>query len=249
MSLEVLAKSVDNLRARAEIRRRGLDFVTPWFTKVLHKTRIVRGVNVGLLEKSWDVLRTLQFIEQRVSKTTPILDLGAYASEVLCSLHKLGFSDLTGIDLNPTLTRMPYKQNIKYVTGDFAHTEFPNETFGAITAISVLEHGFCGPKVFREVSRMLKTGGYFIGSTDYWPEKVDTSGVTVYGLDWTVFSKDELRNLIEEARKYGLVPVGELNFEASERTVSWLNRDYTFAWFAFQKVNVPGDPIDKDSAS
>ena len=241
MSLEVLAKSVENTRARAEIRRRGLDFVTPWLTKVLHKTRIVRGVNVGLLEKSWDVLRTLEFIEDRVSKTTPILDLGAYASEVLCSLHKMGFSDLTGIDLNPTLTRMPYQQIIKYVTGDFAHTEFPNETFGAITAISVLEHGFCGPKVFREVSRILRTGGYFIGSTDYWPEKVDTSGVMVYGLDWTVFSKEELRNLIEEARRYGLVPVGELNFEASERTVRWLKRDYTFAWFAFQKVGVSAD--------
>ena len=77
MSLQVLAKSVDNMRARAEIRRRGLDFVTPWFVKVLHKTRIVEGVNVGLLEKSWDVLRTLQFIEQHVGKRTPILDLGA----------------------------------------------------------------------------------------------------------------------------------------------------------------------------
>ena len=246
MSLQVLAKSVDNMRARAEIRRRGLDFVTPWFVKVLHKTRIVEGVNVGLLEKSWDVLRTLQFIEQHVGKRTPILDLGAYASEVLCSLHKMGFSDLTGIDLNPTLPQMPYKENIKYVTGDFGHTAFPNETFGAITAISVLEHGFCGPKVFREASRILKSGGYLIGSTDYWPEKINTSGVMVYGLDWTIFSKDELLNLIEEAGNHGLVPVGELNFEASEPTVRWFKRDYTFAWFAFQKVDVGSKPTDKD---
>jgi len=35
--------------------------------------------------------------------------------------------------------------------------------------------------------------------------------------------------------RYGLVPVGPLNFEASERIVSWLERDYTFAWFAFRK--------------
>jgi SAM-dependent methyltransferase len=247
MSLEVLSNSVDNIQARAEIRRRGLDFVTPWFAKVLHKTRIVEGVNVGLLKKSWDVLRTIQFMEQHVSKTTPIIDLGAYGSEVLCSLHKMGFSDLTGIDLNPALTRMPHKQNIKYVTGDFTQTAFPTETFGAITAISVLEHGFCGPKVFREASRILKTGGYLTGSTDYWPEKIDTRGVTVYGLDWTIFSKDELLNLIEEAGKHGLVPVGQLNFEASEPTVSWFKRDYTFAWFAFQKIDVPSKPADKDS--
>jgi SAM-dependent methyltransferase len=248
MSLEVLAKSVDNAHARAEMRRRGLDFVTPWFLKVLHKTRIVRGVNVGVLEKSWDVLKALQFIEQHVGKTDPILDLGAYGSEILCSLHKMGFSDLTGIDLNPTLTRMPYVQDIKYVTGDFTHTTFPSGTFGAVTAISVLEHGFCGPKVFGEISRILKTGGYFIGSTDYWPEKVDTSGVMVYGLDWTVFSRDELLSFIEEAGKYGLVPLGQLNFEASETTVRWFKRNYTFAWFAFQKVDAHGKPAEKDSA-
>jgi SAM-dependent methyltransferase len=245
MSLEVLANSVDNLRARAEIRRRGLDFVTPWFAKVLHKTRIVRGVNVGLLRKSWDVLRTLQFIEQHIGKATRILDLGAYGSEVLYSLNKMGFANLTGIDLNPALTQMPYRQNIKYVTGDFTHTAFPSETFGAVTAISVLEHGFCGPKVFREASRILKPGGYLIGSTDYWPEKVDTSGVVVYDLDWTIFSKGELLNLIEEAGNHGLVPVGQLNFEASEPTVRWFKRDYTFAWFAFQKVDARSEPTNQ----
>jgi SAM-dependent methyltransferase len=236
MSVEVLAKSADNARARVELRRRRLDSVTPWLAKVLHKTRIIRGVNVGLLKKSWDVLRTLQFIEQHVSKATPILDLGAYGSEVPCGLYKMGYSDLTGIDLNPALAQMPYQQNIRYVTGDFARTSFPDESFGAITAISVIEHGFCGPKVFRETSRILKAGGYLVGSTDYWPEKIDTRGVTVYGLDWTIFSKSELLDLIEEAGKYGLVPVGRLNFDASEPTVSWFERDYTFAWFAFQKV-------------
>jgi len=236
--LEVLANSVENMRARHELRSRGLDFVTPWFAKVLHKTGIVKGANVGHVKKSWDVLRTLQFIEHHVGKTAPILDLGVYGSEVLYSLHEMGFSDLTGIDLSPTLMRMPYRRNIKYVMGDFTHTAFPSETFGAITAISVLEHGFSGPKVFREASRILKPSGYLIGSTDYWPEKIDTSGVIVYSMDWTIFSKDELLNFIEEAGKYGLVPVGQLNFEASQTTVRWFKRDFTFAWFAFQKADV-----------
>ena len=246
MSLEVLANSADNMRARAELRGRGLDFVTPWLAKALHRARIIKGVNVGHLKKSWDVLRTLQFLEEHVSKTEPLLDLGAYGSEVLCSLHKMGFCDLSGIDLSPALTRMPYGQDIKYVTGDFTSTAFPSESFGAITAISVLEHGFCAPKVFREASRILKTGGYLIGSTDYWPEKIDTSGVVVYGLDWTIFSKNELLDFIEEAGKHGLVPVGQLNFEAGETTVRWFKRDFTFAWFVFQKTGVPSVATDQD---
>ena len=240
MSVEVLTKSLDNTRARQEMRRRGLDFVTPRVTRLLRKAHLVGGVNVGLPQKSWDVLRTVQFVEQHVGKAAPILDLGAYSSEILLSLCKMGFSDLSGIDFDPGVTRMPNRESIKYLTGDFTQTAFPPETFGAITAISVIEHGFCGPRMFGEISRLLKPGGYFVGSTDYWPEKVDTSGVALYGVDWTVFSKDELLKFIEEAGKYGLVPVGELNFEASERTISWLKRNYTFAWFAFQKVQVPG---------
>jgi SAM-dependent methyltransferase len=236
MSVEVLIKSEENARARMEMRRRGLDFATPRYERWLRKAHLIRGVNVGLLQKSWDVLRTLEFLEQHVDKTTPILDLGAHSSEILLGLRKMGFSDLTGIDLDPGVTRMPYRESIKYVTGDFTQTAFPAEAFEAITAISVLEHGFCGPMVFGEVSRILRTGGYFIGSTDYWPEKISTRGVTLYGCDWRIFSKEEVLELIEEAGKHGLVPVGPLNFDAAEATVRWLKRKYTFAWFAFRKV-------------
>jgi SAM-dependent methyltransferase len=238
LSVEVLTKSLDNTRARMEMRRRGLDFVTPRLTRLLRKAHLLRGVNVGLPQKSWDVLRTLQFVEQHVGKAAPILDLGANSSEILLGLCKMRFSNLTGIDLDPGVTRMPNRESIKYVTGDFTQKMFPEEAFEAITAISVLEHGFSGERVFREISRILKPGGYFIGSTDYWPEKIDTSDVVMYGLDWTIFSRNELLSLVEEAGKYGLAPVGQLNFEASETTVRWLKRKYTFAWFAFQKVNI-----------
>jgi len=240
MSVEVLARSSEYERARGEMRRRGIDFTCPWPLRVLHKIRLVKGVSVGDVRKSWDVLKTIQFVEEKVSKTSPILDMGAYASEILCILHKLGFSDLTGIDFNPKLACMPYAGAIKYVPGDFTQTAFASETFGAITAISVLEHGFCSATVLREVSRILRPGGYFIGSIDYWPEKLDTNGVRVFGVDWRIFSRGELESLIQEAGSFGMVPVGQLNFEASETTVSWFRRQYTFAWFALQKVNRVG---------
>jgi SAM-dependent methyltransferase len=246
MCIEVLTKSADNTSARVEMRRRGLDFVTPWFAKILHKTRLLHGIDVGDVKKSWDVLRTLKFVEERISKTAPILDLGAYGSEILCGLHKLGFSDLSGIDLNPALRRMPHNESIRYVTGNFAHTPFPGETFGAITAISVLEHGFRGVDIFREVSRILQPGAYFVASVDYWPDKIDTRGVVFFGLDWTIFSKNELLDLIAEAGRHALVPVGELHFEAPEATVRCLERDYTFAWFALQKVESGGQPSDQN---
>jgi SAM-dependent methyltransferase len=247
MSIEILTNRTDNVAARAEMRRQSLHFITPWLVRALHRARIVKGADVGLNLKSWDVLRTLQFLEQRVCKTQKVLDLGAYGSEVLFSLNKMGFSNLTGIDLNPSLERMPRKPGITYVTGDFTATTFCDETFGAITAISVLEHGFSGAKVFREIARILKTGGYFVGSTDYWPEKIDTSDTRAYGLDWTIFSRDELLAFISEAGRFGLVPVGSLNFQASEKTVRWSDREYTFAWFAFRKVARNDSSVHRDS--
>ncbi len=237
MSVEVLAKSADNTAARTEMRRRGIDCASPWLLTLLQKMRLIRGVSVGDPKKSWDVLRTLQFVEQHVGNTEPILDLGAYRSEVLLGLHKLGYCDLTGIDLNPALPNMPLSHIIRYVPGDFTHTSFAPESFRAITAISVIEHGFCISKLFREVSRILKTGGFFVGSTDYWPDKIETTGIKAFGMEWIIFSKPELRYAIQEARNYGLVPVGTLNFEASERTVTWLKREYTFAWFALTKLS------------
>lgn len=236
MSIEVLASVSENEFARTEMRRRGLDFTPPRLTRLLRRAHLVGGLNVGLRQKSWDVLRSLEFIDKRVDKSAPVLDLGAYTSEILLGLRKLGFSDLTGIDLNPQVMQMPFNESIKYVTGDLRQTSFPAETFGAITAISVLEHGFSAARAFGEVSRILKTGGYFIGSTDYWPEKVDTSGIVLYGTDWTIFSRNEILSFVEEAGKYRLVPVGPIHTDAGEPIISWLKRRYTFAWFAFEKV-------------
>ncbi len=236
MSVEVLATQKQITLARAEIRRRRISCVVPKLIRVLYKTRMLKGVSVGDIKKSWDILKTIEFVEANLSKNCPLLDIGAYASEILCNLHKLGFSELTGIDLNPRVTLMPYSGSVKYLVRDLMQTGFPSESFQAVTAISVLEHGFCAPKVFAEVSRILKPGGYFVGSVDYWPKKIDTTGIIVFGVDWRIFSEDELRELIQQASHFGLAPVDALKCEASERVTNWSGKQFTFAWFALRKV-------------
>jgi len=104
-----------------------------------------------------------------------------------------------------------------------------------ITAVSLLEHGFQENQILREMSRILMPAGYFVGSIDYWPEKIDTAGIKAFGLDWRIFSKVEVLSFVEQARAYGLLPVGNLNLQAGDRTIRWLGRKYTFAWFAFRK--------------
>jgi len=70
---------------------------------------------------------------------------------------------------------------------------FKSNYFSAITAISVIEHGFESDRLLAEVSRLLKVGGYFIVSVDYWKDKISTDGLTAFGMDWMIFSREDLR--------------------------------------------------------
>src|SRR5439155_13891265 len=102
---------------------------------------------------------------------------------LLSILHNLHYSNLTGIDLNPDVKKMPHADAVRYEVANFMHTQFKNEEFQAISAISVIEHGFNSHQLLAEISRLLRPGGYFVTSFDYWPNKVDTGGTSF--LLWT----------------------------------------------------------------
>jgi SAM-dependent methyltransferase len=193
-------------------------------------------VRLGDLVKSWDVLRTAEFLERSFSKTARVLDIGAYGSEILPILHRLGFSRLTGIDLNPEMGKMPYAGSIRYQVGDFLRTPFADHSFDVVTAISVIEHGFDGPALLREVSRLLATDGLFVASFDYWPDKIDTDGATFFDMDWLIFSRGEVEDFLRQAKAYGLQSDGAVALDACERTIHCADRDYTFGWMALKRL-------------
>lgn len=236
MSGEVLRSREDVSLARARMEERGISCLglevgrAGWWQRLAGK-----APRLGDAVKSWDVLKTAELIEARFPRDARILDLGAYCSEILCVLHKLGFRHLTGIDLNPAVRAMPFGDRIRYEVGDFLRTPFSDRSFDVITSISVIEHGFDGPRLLAEISRLLAPGGCFIASFDYWPEKIDTRDTRFFGMDWRIFSRDEVRAFVGEAARYGLVPLGPLALDSSERTVSAAGRHYTFGWLALGK--------------
>lgn len=235
MSLEILKSKMDNTISRREMHLLGIDFTAPTLIRLARKYGFLKSVNVGDPSKSWDVLKTVTFIRNKLSSNAPILDIGAYASEIICSLHRLGYVNLTGIDLNPNIIKMPYADKVRYVTGDFLHMPFEDSLFEAVTAISVIEHGFQGEQLLNELNRVITPGGYFIASVDYWPDKIDTEGIRAFGMKWQIFSKNEIIQFIDLAGRYGFSPVGELDFTSSEPTIHWNGEKYTFAWLAIQK--------------
>lgn len=241
--LQVLADAVDALRARATLRERGLSFVEPdvvvFARRAARKLGLTRSVSVGDTRKSWDLLLTLDFLTRRLSPGAAVLDLGAFSSEIVPALDRLGFA-VSGVDLDPRLPDMPRGRGIRYEVADFKATPFQAEAFAAITAISVIEHGYEPDLLLREVSRLLAPGGCFVASFDYWPTKREVGAERPFNMPWLVFSRDDVLDLIARAERHGLRPVGALAFDAARPTIHYAGIDYTFAWLALEKGAAPG---------
>ncbi len=237
MTIRVLQSSSEITAARRALTEQGISQLSAFadWRRKLQMRGLATGLLIGDMIKSWDVYQTAQFIEAQLPQTTPILDIGAFQSEIICVLHKLGYSNLSGVDLNPELGKMPYADLVNYQTADFMHTKFADGAFSAITAISVIEHGYQRDLLLAEVSRLLADGGYFIASFDYWPEKRDTTGIDLFNMSWTIFSSDDVRDLIEAAARSGFSPVGDLVLDAREHVVDMFGKQYTFAWMVLQK--------------
>lgn len=237
MVMRVLQNNAQIEKARQEMIELGVSGMESDFRGMLRKLRLVRGPVVGDNVKSWDVLSTVNFLKEHIAKQAAVLDIGCYASEVLISLHKLGYENLSGADLNPDLAKMPYQKSIHYELTNFMQTPFRDASFQAITSISVIEHGFNAVGLLTEMSRLLAPGGYFIASFDYWPEKLDTSDTKFFGMEWKIFSKEEVASFIELAAAYGLVPCGDLQFEGSDSPISCAGRQYTFGWLVLKRAD------------
>ena len=233
--LEVLQTESQIAEARHNIEQKNVSFIDSKFTRALRHAGLVRGVSVGDYVKSWDVLRTLDFVQAHVRIDEPVADIGCYASEVLVALHRLGYRKLTGFDLNPALAKMPHSDCINYVVSDFKKTPHPDGSFKAITSISVIEHGFDGDALLREMSRLLLPGGFFLASFDYWPEKIDTSSTKFFDMDWLIFSQEDVKRLLDVAASHGLRPVGSLDFGAKDTPIHCAGKDYTFGLLVLRK--------------
>jgi SAM-dependent methyltransferase len=236
MSMRVLQNNLEIRAARDELTRRGLSALDSTGRRLLRALRLDPTPGVGDAIKSWDVLSTVDYLERHLEKDAPILDIGAFASELLVALHRLGFRKLCGVDLNPRLRESPHADTIHYEIADFTQTPFADRSFAALTAISVIEHGFNATALLKETARLLRPGGYFVASFDYWPSKIDTGDTKFFGLDWLIFSEAEVLAFIREARAHGFVPIGEVNAAASERPVKCAGRKYTFGWLALQRL-------------
>ena len=231
-------------RARADLATLGVDFTNRSLTRLwrlLYRLRYRAPLPDADRMKSWDVLHALKLIRQHVTHSSHVLDMGCYNSEILWALHRSGFRHLAGCDLNPLCRWMPYWHRIDYRLADLTRTPFPDASMGALTCLSVVEHGVPIDGLVAEARRLLKPGGLLVFTTDF-----DGTGARheidpafrVFEQSWQIFSRETLRQLTDKFLQAGFswLDAEQLSLDHTERPIHWNDQDYTFVMVVLRRT-------------
>jgi len=213
------------------------------YNEVLSNSRAVADAIAALgwehptRDKTWDFLKAIHCLGIHGPPVTdPVLDAGCVGSPILEWLYGQGFRELYGVDLSRQ--DLPAVPGLRFRRADLTNTPFPDRFFGAITCMSVIEHGVDLDAFVAETARLLKPGGLLLTSCDYCDPKIETGDVPrelTFGLPWTVFDRNDAERLITLAGGHGLDLLQPVHWDMRDTPVSWNNRHYTFLFLAFTK--------------
>lgn len=207
-------------------------------TSVVDKaTAIARHAGIPSHEdaaKNWDNLIALWYATMTTDPNKPIIDVAATeGSAFLPALAKFGYQNLVSVNIDEPRPRTV--NGVTYMEGDCTKTTFPNEHFGFVACLSVIEHGVDVDMFMAESARILAPGGHLLVSTDYWQDPVDTFSQMAFGAPVKVFTALDVVNLIETGKKYGLEITSNVDLSCDQRVVSWIGMNYTFINLLFRK--------------
>lgn len=183
--------------------------------------------------KNWDTYLAVIHAAD-VGKSQPILDAGAAPeSSFLPSMARLGYTDLTGINL---LFEQPETRGgVLYEHGDITRTKYKDEAFAFIACLSVIEHNVDVDKFLAESARLLKPGGHLFISFDYWRDPIDYTAWAKRGVHLHFFSPDEAREIVKTAADHKLIVTSEPSYECQDRVVEHIGLRYSFMNLLFRK--------------
>lgn len=187
--------------------------------------------------KNWDNLAALDFILRNTDKTAHILDAGAdFYSVILPWLFLYNYKNLIGINL--IIQKRTRRGPIFYEHGDITRTKYNVNSFDVVTCLSVIEHGVNLKEYFKEMSRIIKPGGFLFTSTDFWKAHIDTKGQQAYGVPIHIFCTEEIRCALDIAKANGFELTGPLDLSCDEKVVCWMRfgLKYTFVNFVLKKI-------------
>jgi SAM-dependent methyltransferase len=192
--------------------------------------------------KNWDSFLAVHHVGRLLKRDDPVLDAGACRdpnwemSAFLPSLHKLGFTNLTGCNLDE---KDPGETvgGIHYEHCNIEMLRYQAASFAFVACLSVIEHGIDWRKYFVEAARVLRPGGYLFTSFDYWHEPVDTKGQMAFGVPIRIFTEQDVMMMVIFAGECGLNLMKKPVLECKAAPVEWMGMRYTFMNLLMKKID------------
>ncbi len=174
--VRILKRQADIELSRIRLREKGCDTSTGWrraLFETLYRIRYRAPAPAVALNKSWDILSILETIESYLPRRNArILDMGSFNSEIALALWQAGYRELIAVDLNPAGQSIRWFGNrIDFRCENLYHPSVPPESLDAVTAVSVIEHGYDRNRLVDTLKSLLKPGGIALITTDFSFEK------------------------------------------------------------------------------
>jgi len=129
-------------------------------------TRIVEWLDdgrYGSYQDRWDDLLLREAVLRELDETKDLLDLGAGAG-IVPEMRFRGIARrVCGVDPDPRVVENPHLDDGREGVGE--KIPYDDDSFDVIVSDNVLEHLDNPVEVFREVRRVLRPGGIFLGKT------------------------------------------------------------------------------------
>jgi SAM-dependent methyltransferase len=154
-----------------------------------------------------NLLRTL-IGELGIASSAPALDLGTSTGTNLRMLSELGFTDVTGLDLNDEAIRWCAEKGLGTVRkGDVCELPFADLSFDLVLATDIVEHVDDDGRALSEIRRVLRPGGAAVISVPAF--------ASLWGLQDEVAHhkrRYRMKQLIAAVGKSGLAPQESFHF-------------------------------------
>ena len=139
-----------------------------------------------------------------------VLDLGSGDGRYAAMLLKMGARNVKGIDISPEMIELARGQHedIEFILGDCLQMPFEDESFDIVFSNYALHYCESAEKAFKEISRVLKKGGCFIGIFN----AVDTDSHEILNKAMPIFLGNE-----DEVLLYNLMKLDEEYDSAIEK--------------------------------
>jgi ubiquinone/menaquinone biosynthesis C-methylase UbiE len=137
-----------------------------------------------------------------------VLDLGCGRGKQAIELgDKVGNDgEIIGLDLTEKMVNAANeannKENVSFIQGDIHNLPFDNDKFHSVYSNCVINHSLEKEKVYKELYRVLKSGGHFlvgdVMSVERLPEEVSNDPEAIAACWGGAIPKDEYYKIIEE---------------------------------------------------